>query len=509
MSSWWDAVRSWFRNGREGGFPEPDRKNPDVQHFSGRENWISRRKNLTTSLGSREISEVMSAKIRAQAFFSARVAEGHILDRLRDVSDAFTRGETGQAEARTRLKQFLVSEGYDPQNGSLSNLASTARLNLILEQNARMGYAVGRWQEGMDPDIKERFPCWRYVGSTALSPRDSHARYAGHVYAKDDPVWHSIFPPSDFGCKCSVEDCDDPPEKAPKEITPPESGFAFDPAHAFEKFDYDAIKDAELREKTRDGVEKILAEESQTGRTKPAETPYMNFQTGLSQPRTDELMMLMRQDPQKGIEDLAEELEKTITPEMLKDIKAKKTREQCIAEARAAVPPEVMKRTADYVASLPEGALEPLYKYTNKDEDGVNKALRRETQPPEELAKISAFSKLLENGPKYEGICFRGCYFGDGETALNFVNDLILNPEQKRGFTSLSPDFATALYYASKAPGHVIIVIPESSHGVYWGPYSSQPRDHETTLDCKFFLKGLAFCRKCDTLYVLAEEIER
>ena len=53
---------------------------------------------------------------------------------------------------------------------------------LIPEQNARMAYAVGRWQEGMDPDIKERFPCWRYVGSTALSPRDSHARYAGHVY---------------------------------------------------------------------------------------------------------------------------------------------------------------------------------------------------------------------------------------------------------------------------------------------------------------------------------------
>ena len=142
----------------------------------------------------------------------------------------------------------------------MRNLASTSRLNLILEQNARMGYAVGRWQEGMDPDIKERFPCWRYVGSTALSPRDSHARYAGHVYAKDDPVWHSIFPPSDFGCKCSVEDCDAPPEKAPKEITPPESGFAFDPAHAFERFDYDAIKDAELREKTRDGVERILAE---------------------------------------------------------------------------------------------------------------------------------------------------------------------------------------------------------------------------------------------------------
>ena len=169
-------------------------------------------------------------------------------------------GEIGQAEARTQLKRFLVSLGYDPQQGGLSNLASTGRLNLILEQNARMAYAVGRWQEGMDPDIKERFPCWRYVGTTSMTPRDSHARYVGHVYSKDDPIWHTIFPPSDFNCKCSVEDCDAPAEPAPKEVHPAESGFSFDPAHAFEEFDYDAIKDPGLRAKAKDGVEKILAE---------------------------------------------------------------------------------------------------------------------------------------------------------------------------------------------------------------------------------------------------------
>ena len=175
------------------------------------------------------------------------------------VSDAFTKGEIGQAEARTQLKRFLVSLGYDPQQGGLSNLASTGRLNLILEQNARMAYAVGRWQEGMDPDIKERFPCWRYVGTTSMTPRDSHARYVGHVYSKDDPIWHTIFPPSDFNCKCSVEDCDAPAEPAPKEVRPAESGFSFDPAHAFEEFDYDAIKDPGLRADTKAGVEKILA----------------------------------------------------------------------------------------------------------------------------------------------------------------------------------------------------------------------------------------------------------
>lgn len=255
MSSWWDAVRNWFRGNRKGDFPEPNRENPDsVQHFTGREDWIRRRKNLATGLGSREISEKMDAKIRAQSFFSARVEEGHILDKLREVSDAFTLGEIGQAEARTQLKRFLVSLGYDPQQGGLSNLASTGRLNLILEQNARMAYAVGRWQEGMDPDIKERFPCWRYVGTTSMTPRDSHARYVGHVYSKDDPIWHTIFPPSDFNCKCSVEDCDAPAEPAPKEVRPAESGFSFDPAHAFEEFDLGCVKDDSARTKVHDDL---------------------------------------------------------------------------------------------------------------------------------------------------------------------------------------------------------------------------------------------------------------
>ena len=48
MSSWWDAVRDWFRSGRKGDFPEPNRDDPDpVQHFTGREDWLTRRKNLT------------------------------------------------------------------------------------------------------------------------------------------------------------------------------------------------------------------------------------------------------------------------------------------------------------------------------------------------------------------------------------------------------------------------------------------------------------------------------
>lgn len=268
--TWWDAVKNWYAGKREEPFPTPSPETPDREvKYTGAADWLSKRANLTTIMGSKELAAEWTEKARAQAFFSARVAEGHILDRLRKVSDAFSRGEIGQAEARTELKKFLIREGYDPKQAGLRNLASTARLNLILEQNARMSAAVGQYQAGMDPDIKERFPCWRYIGSTALVPRDTHARFAGKVFRKDDPIWHKIFPPSDFNCKCSVEDCDDEPDEAPQDVESAESGFSFDPAHAFESFDLSDIHDDKLREKT-----KIQLQDT----TKPVSISYRELQ---------------------------------------------------------------------------------------------------------------------------------------------------------------------------------------------------------------------------------------
>ena len=125
--TWWDAVKNWYAGKREEPFPTPGPETPDREvKYTGAADWLSKRANLTTIMGSKELAAEWTEKARAQAFFSARVAEGHILDRLRKVSDAFSRGEIGQAEARTELKKFLLREGYDPKQAGLRNLASTS-----------------------------------------------------------------------------------------------------------------------------------------------------------------------------------------------------------------------------------------------------------------------------------------------------------------------------------------------------------------------------------------------
>ena len=71
---------------------------------------------------------------------------------------------------------------------------------------------------------------------------------------------------------------DDPADDAPKKVDPAESGFEFDPAHAFETFDLSSITDPELRKKTEDGLlEKVGKQKTSKKKDlEPSGTPVSN-----------------------------------------------------------------------------------------------------------------------------------------------------------------------------------------------------------------------------------------
>lgn len=210
--------------------------------------YITRRVNMPTGKSHAELVREVSPKIKAQAFFSARVAEAHILDRLREVSDGYSRGEFGLGEARNRLKDFLKAEGYDPHKGGLKNLASTARLNLILKQNAAMAHAAGEWQRMHDPDAMKVFPFVRYHCRGDSRTRSEHADLDGRIFHKNDPFLRTHTPPWEFNCRCYLEEITAKEAGKTPDLIQPEtpedqvtvdskSGFSFDPEHAFEQHD--------------------------------------------------------------------------------------------------------------------------------------------------------------------------------------------------------------------------------------------------------------------------------
>ena len=248
--------------------------------------FIQNRVNMPTEKSHAELVSGVASQIKARAFFSARVAEAHILDRLRDVSDRYSRGEMGLGEARNILKDFLRGEGLDPHQAGMRNLASTARLNLILRQNAAMAKAAGEWKRMHDPDQLAVFPYVRYHSRNDGRTRGSHDALDGKIFDKNDPFLKTHTPPWEFNCRCWLEEItakeaggNVEPLTKPEDVrVESESGFVFDPEEGLGTFSFDSIKDPKLRADAQTGVTKILAEESQTGRTsqtsqtKPAET---------------------------------------------------------------------------------------------------------------------------------------------------------------------------------------------------------------------------------------------
>lgn len=225
--------------------------------------WLRSRLTMPTSLKSAGIAENIPAELRARAFFSAQVEAARTLAELREMSDAYSKGEIGRAEARSRVKDYL---GGGNNSGDLTDLRSSRRLNLILDQNRRMAQAVGRHEVSHDPAIKERWPYYRYI--VGPNARDEHAALDGLVLAKDDPFWATHTPPWDFSCNCDLEDCD--AEEAeqyggvaqePPQVGDAESGFKFDPADAFGTFDLSSIDNEGVRERVSTAMRREYGDE--------------------------------------------------------------------------------------------------------------------------------------------------------------------------------------------------------------------------------------------------------
>ena len=130
--------------------------------FDEANDYIQSRQSKLTTMGSREISRSVPPKIRAHCFYSAHVASDRVLSKIREVSDAFSSGQINQSEARLMLRRWLRSEGLDSGTAKITNLASKARVDLILTQNKRMAVAVGKYAQDRDPVVEERFPSWKY-----------------------------------------------------------------------------------------------------------------------------------------------------------------------------------------------------------------------------------------------------------------------------------------------------------------------------------------------------------
>lgn len=147
----------------------------------------------------------------AKAFTVAKATSQGVLQDIREAVDsAVATGRTAREFAR-ELEPLLRKKGWwgrqqvsDPKTGEqrMVQLGSPWRLENIYRTNTMSAYNAGRLQAQRE-QAQER-PWLQYLAVMDSRTRPSHAALHEKVFAADDPVWDTIYPPNGYGCRCRV-----------------------------------------------------------------------------------------------------------------------------------------------------------------------------------------------------------------------------------------------------------------------------------------------------------------
>lgn len=167
-----------------------------------------RRELFPTSLSSADIQR-LDAQLTRQSVLSARMTSADALQAIKDQIKKILVGFNGAsadnaAEARLKLKQIGQALNYDPakgfpgeaavppaEAGSLTDLFSTDRLNLILktQQDLMQGAAKNIW--GNEPDALEQYPAWELVRVAAVEVPRGEKKVKGGFETVPEDAWDS------------------------------------------------------------------------------------------------------------------------------------------------------------------------------------------------------------------------------------------------------------------------------------------------------------------------------
>lgn len=143
----------------------------------------------------------------ARAFTVAKATKAEVLDTIRWATEQAIANGTGEREYIKKLEPMLKELGWwgkaKDENGNEVQLGSPRRLRTILRTNKITAYHAARYAQQME-NVDEQ-PYWRYVSVNDSRTRASHLALHGKIYRADDPIWQTMYPPNDWGCRCRVE----------------------------------------------------------------------------------------------------------------------------------------------------------------------------------------------------------------------------------------------------------------------------------------------------------------
>lgn len=193
----------------------------------------SKRGEMATSLDTAGLRE-LSAQVRRNSVFSARMTEARVVTFLKLIIDQLANDEVGLADAKSAMLMVMRFSGYTPEGGfpdelpgtvppavegSLRDLSSFRRLDLIVDTQLELVAGAAQKTRGEDPDVLRAFPAWELVrGEQRRIPRDwaARVREIGRepvvdqgreriIFLKGDPAWGELGSSGNFDDALDVD----------------------------------------------------------------------------------------------------------------------------------------------------------------------------------------------------------------------------------------------------------------------------------------------------------------
>lgn len=163
---------------------------------------IAGKRRAATGMTSAQWSGVR-AEVKERALFSACVTDARFLEQVRRVCRDVTEGEITPERAKGRLAAWLESTGYEAEpgeEGTIKDLSSNARLQVIVDTNCKLAAGYGR--EAWQAERQRLYPFNElYRAEQRKEPRDWPSRWRqaggrmtrGRFIARfGDPIWTGI-----------------------------------------------------------------------------------------------------------------------------------------------------------------------------------------------------------------------------------------------------------------------------------------------------------------------------
>lgn len=186
---------------------------PDLETITDALRAAQKRGLLPTTLGTAELRE-LGADVLARSVFTARGSNAVFVSKIKEVVDAIAAGDMSDAQARAALGQTLDALVYDSEaggfpddtevpkalRGTLQDLRSNRRLDLIVRTQRELMQGAGEQWRGQQPDMLAAFPAWELIRVMPVEvPRDWPSRWTIAGGQLRDPDTGAILDPADFG----------------------------------------------------------------------------------------------------------------------------------------------------------------------------------------------------------------------------------------------------------------------------------------------------------------------